>query len=77
MPTSTFTTVDDLSEQLGKGVHNWAAHTLKLALTNSAPLASNTVLADITQISASAGDVADTETLTVDLGATGILQVTS
>lgn len=55
MPSSTFTTVDDLSEQIGKAVHNWGSHTLKVALTNSAPSASNTVLADITQISASGG----------------------
>lgn len=55
MPSSTFTTVDDLSEQIGKGVHNFASNTFKVALTNSAPSASNTVLADITQISASGG----------------------
>ena len=146
MPTSTLTTFDDLSEQIGKGVHNWGSHTLKLALTNSAPSAANTVLADITQISTGGGytagagggyavsgtsftessgtttltftdhvitatgasvgpfryvvlyndtatspadaligwldygssiTLADTETLTVDLGATGILQVTA
>jgi hypothetical protein len=42
----------DFVEQLGKGVHNFGTHTLKVALTNSAPSAStNTVLADITQIS--------------------------
>ena len=55
MPASTFTTVDDLSEQIGKAVHNWGSHTVKVALTNSAPSASNTILADITQISASGG----------------------
>lgn len=146
MPTSTLTTFDDLSEQMGKGVHNWATNTLKLALTNAAPLVSNTVLSDITQIASGGGytagagggyavaspaytetggvatlsfadhvitatgasvgpfryvvlyndtaaspadaligfldygssvTLADTETLTVDLGATGVLQVTS
>lgn len=55
MPASTLTTVDDLSEQLGKAVHNWGSHTLKAALTNTAPTASNTVLADITQISNGGG----------------------
>lgn len=55
MPSSTFTTFDDLSEQIGKGVHNFASHTFKVALTNSAPSASNTILSDITQISASGG----------------------
>jgi len=48
MPSSTFTTVDDLAEQIGKAVHNFASHTFKVALTNSAPSASNTILADIT-----------------------------
>jgi len=55
MPASTFTTVDDLSEQIGKAVHNFASHTFKVALTNSAPSASNTILSDITQISAGGG----------------------
>jgi len=55
MPASTLTTFDDLAEQIGKGVHNFASHTLKVALTNSAPSASNTVLADITQISSGGG----------------------
>lgn len=27
MPASTFTTVDDLSEQIGKAVHNFAKRT--------------------------------------------------
>lgn len=56
MPSSTLTTFNDLADQVGKGVHNWASHTLKIALTNSAPnAATNTQLSDITQISASGG----------------------
>lgn len=42
-------------EDLGKGVHNFSAHTLKAALTNTAPTATNTVLANITQISTAGG----------------------
>lgn len=49
------TKFQDFSEQLAKGVHQWAAHTFKLALTNSAPLATNTLLSDITQISGTNG----------------------
>lgn len=45
----------DYAEQLCKGKHDWSAHTFKVALTNTAPLATNTVLADITQIAASGG----------------------
>lgn len=147
MPASSLTTFDDLAEQIGRGVHLFHSHTFKLALTNSAPnAATNTVLADITQISNGGGytggagggyavaspnysesggvatftftdhvitatggaiatfryvvlyndsatspadaligyldygsglTLADTETLTVDLGASGILQVTA
>lgn len=45
----------DFAEQLEKGVHNFATHTFKVALTNSAPAATNTILADITQISGTNG----------------------
>jgi len=57
MPASTLTTFDDLSEQIGKGVHNFSSNTFKLALTAAAnaPVASNTVLADLTQIAATGG----------------------
>ncbi len=56
MPSATFTFFHDLSEQIGKGVHNFASHTFKAALTNTAPTASsNTVLADITQLSTGGG----------------------
>lgn len=43
--------VEDLAEK----VHNLGSDTLKLALTNSAPVATNTVLANITQIAATGG----------------------
>jgi len=38
-------------EALCEKVHNLATDTLKVALTNSAPVATNSVLADITEIS--------------------------
>lgn len=63
MPASTFTTVDDLSEQIGKAIHNFSSHTFKIALTNSAPSASNTILTDITQISNGGGYTAGGYTL--------------
>lgn len=52
---AAFNKHQDYAEQLNKGVHNWSAHTFKVALTNSAPLATNTVLADLTQISTGGG----------------------
>ena len=45
----------DFSEQLVIGTHDLDTHTFKVALTNSAPVATNTVLANITQISGTNG----------------------
>lgn len=57
MPNSTLTTFDDLAEQIGKAVHNFSTHTFKLVLcaAANAPVASNTVLANLTQISNGGG----------------------
>jgi len=38
-------------EDLYNGVHNFASHQFTVALTNSSPVATNSVLADITEIS--------------------------
>ncbi len=43
---------NSLTEALCEKVHNFGSDTLKIALSNTAPTASNTVLADITQIAA-------------------------
>jgi hypothetical protein len=51
--------VEDLAEK----VHNLGSDTLKVALTNTAPSASNTVLTDITQIAATGGYAAATVTV--------------
>jgi len=45
----------DYAEQVNKAVHNWSTHTFKAAFSNSAPVATNTVLADITQIATAGG----------------------
>lgn len=55
MSTSAFNKFQDFSEQLIRGVHDFDAHVFKVSLTNTAPSATNTVLADITQISAGGG----------------------
>lgn len=52
---ATLTKFQDFAEQVLRGVHNFGAHTFKAALTNVAPAATNTVLADITQIAATGG----------------------
>lgn len=47
---ATFNKFNQFVEDLAKKVHNLSSDTLKVALTNSAPVATNTVLANITQI---------------------------
>lgn len=48
---ATYTKFNSFVEAIAEKVHNLGSDTLTVALTNSAPTASNTVLANITQIS--------------------------
>lgn len=48
---ATFNKFNSFVEALAEKTHNLGSDQLVVALTNSAPLATNTVLADITQIS--------------------------
>jgi hypothetical protein len=48
---ATFNKINSFVEDIAEKVHNLGSDTLTVALTNSAPSASNTVLTDITQIS--------------------------
>lgn len=52
---ATFNKFQDFSEQLVNGAQNFTTDTYKVALSNSAPVATNTALANITQISAGNG----------------------
>lgn len=56
-------------EDAAEGKHNLASDTLKVMLTNAAPLAANTVYADITQIAAGNGYTTGGVTATVDSSA--------
>jgi len=47
---ASFSKFNSFVEALAEKTHNLGADTLKVVLTNSAPAAANTVLADITQI---------------------------
>lgn len=47
---ATFNKFDCFVEDLAEKVHNLSGDTLKVALTNTAPIATNSVLADITQV---------------------------
>lgn len=46
---------DALSQDLGRGVHDLDADALKVVLTNTAPAATDAVLADLTEIAAGNG----------------------
>lgn len=66
MPTMTL--FNCFLEDLAEGKHNLGADTIKIALTNTAPVATNEVFADIAEISAGNGYTA---------GGTAIANVTS
>lgn len=73
---ATFNKFQDFSEQLVDGYQNFATDTFKVALTNTAPVATNTVFANITEISAgngyTAGGTATTITTTETSGTTTV-----
>lgn len=72
MPTSSYTKVQDYAEQLNKAVHNWSAHTFKLAASASSIAATVAVFASVTEISAGNGYTAGGMTMdTVSLSETG------
>ena len=52
---ATYNKFQDYTEQLNKAVHNWSTHTFKEGLTNTAPIATNTIYSNLTEISAGNG----------------------
>lgn len=54
-----------VSDNLAEGVYVLGSHTLKIMLTNSAPVATNSVKADLTEISAGNGYSAGGATVSV------------
>lgn len=69
----------DFAEQVLRAKHDFGSHVFKVALTNTAPAATATVLADITQVSGGAytagGYVLDGVTLT-ETGGTAKVAIT-
>ena len=55
MASLAFQKFNCFSQDVGRGVHNLNANTLKVMLTDVAPVATNTVLANLTEISAGYG----------------------
>ena len=68
---ASYNKFNDFSEQIVDGVHDFGANTFKVALSNSAPIASNTVLADITQISGTNGYTTGGTATTIAVSETG------
>lgn len=71
---ASFVKFESFSEELAEGTHNFeaAGDTLKIVLTNSAPTAAtDTVLADITQISSGNGYTTGGEDVQNDTSRTG------
>jgi hypothetical protein len=52
---ATFNKFNSFVEHLAEGVHNLGADTLKVMLTNAAPVATNSVKANLTEIAAGNG----------------------
>lgn len=66
---ATFNKFNQFVEDLAEKVHNLGSDTLKVALTNSAPSASNTVFANITEISSGNGYTAGGTAATISSSA--------
>jgi hypothetical protein len=76
---ATYNKFQQFVDDLGLGVHNLNTDTLKVMLTNSAPVATNTIKANITEISAGNGYVAGGEDITntyTETGGTGTVGAT-
>lgn len=54
-----------------EGVHDWDAHVFKVMLTNTAPVATNSVRADLTEISAGNGYTAGGTATTITTSRSG------
>lgn len=62
---ATFNKFNSFVEALAEKVHNLGSDTLKVMLTNTAPVATNTIKANLTEISAGNGYTAGGNTATV------------
>lgn len=66
---ASFNKFNQFVEDVAEKVHNLGADTLKVMLTNSAPVATNTVLANLTEISAGNGYTAGGTAATISSSA--------
>lgn len=68
---ATYNKFNVFVEDLIKGVHDFDAHTFKVMLTNTAPVATNSVKADLTEISAGNGYTAGGTATTITTSRSG------
>lgn len=74
---ATFSKFNQFTKDLIDGVHDFDAHTFKVMLTNTAPIASNTVKANLTEISAGNGYTAGGTATTISTStSSGVAKVT-
>lgn len=66
---ATFNKFQQFTEDLAEKVHNLGADTLKVMLTNSAPVATNSIKANLTEISAGNGYTAGGTAATISSSA--------
>lgn len=68
---AAFQKFQDFAEQVLRAKHDFNGHTFKAVFTNAAPLPTNTMLSDITQISAGGGYSTGGFTVTLSITETG------
>ena len=66
---ATFNKFNQFVADLANGVHNFGTHTLKVLLTSAGPNATNTVKANLTEISAGNGYTAGGNAITITTNA--------
>lgn len=75
---ATYQKFNQFTDDVCKGKHDFSAHTYKVMLTNVAPVATNQVKADITEIAAGNGYTAGGTASTITLSnASGVEKVTA
>ena len=74
---ATYNKFQQFVKDLIDGVHDFDAHTFKVMLTNTAPVATNTIKSNLTEISAGSGYTAGGTATTITTSvATGVAKVT-
>ena len=75
---ATYSKYNDFVEQLVNGVHNFSAHTFKVALSNGTPSAAHTTLSAITELTTANGYTAGGLATTIGVSETsGTVTVTA